>query len=112
MREILFRGKRKDNGEWVEGCYVYDEYQSWIIEYGENIRYEVILETVGQWTEKYDKNKVKIWELGRVKYEGSVWDIEYKNGAFLLIKGVDFRIIFGIQAFEIEVIEKKGGEIE
>lgn len=23
-REILFRGKRSDNGEWVEGCYVYD----------------------------------------------------------------------------------------
>lgn len=22
MREILFRGKRADNGEWVEGCYV------------------------------------------------------------------------------------------
>ena len=21
MREILFRGKRKDNGEWVEGAY-------------------------------------------------------------------------------------------
>ena len=22
MREIKFRGKRKDNGEWVEGCYL------------------------------------------------------------------------------------------
>lgn len=25
MREILFHGKRVDNGEWVEGYYVYDE---------------------------------------------------------------------------------------
>lgn len=25
MREYLFRGKRTDNGEWVEGYYVYDE---------------------------------------------------------------------------------------
>ena len=24
MREILFKAKRKDNGEWVEGYYVYD----------------------------------------------------------------------------------------
>ena len=22
MREILFKAKRIDNGEWVEGCYV------------------------------------------------------------------------------------------
>lgn len=25
MREILFRGKRLGNGEWVEGYYVYDD---------------------------------------------------------------------------------------
>ena len=67
MREILFRGKRKDNGEWIEGCYVYDEYQSWIIEYGENISYEIVPETVGQWTEKYDKYNAKIWEGNRVR---------------------------------------------
>lgn len=24
MREIFFKAKRKDNGEWVEGYYVYD----------------------------------------------------------------------------------------
>lgn len=26
MREILFKGKRIDNGEWVEGYYLRDQY--------------------------------------------------------------------------------------
>lgn len=26
MREILFKGKRIDNGEWVEGYYIRDQY--------------------------------------------------------------------------------------
>ena len=67
MREILFRGKREDNGEWVEGHLLFDEEQdeAYIAEYFEDrsayIR-EVIPETVGQYIGITDKNGTKIFE--------------------------------------------------
>ena len=68
MREILFRGKRKDNGEWVYGNFVrgcVDDF-AYIVEFGnkELCRnyVEVIPETVGQYTGLTDKNGKKIFE--------------------------------------------------
>jgi len=64
MREILFRGKRLDNGEWVYGCLnLYSEEMAYIIvDLVKNEVYEVDAKTVGQWTELEDKNGVKIFE--------------------------------------------------
>ena len=70
MREILFRGKRKDNGKWVEGYYgeYYNgkENVSCISIPKETIsgslRYDVIPETVGQYTGLTDENGVKVFE--------------------------------------------------
>ncbi len=60
MREILFRGKRVDSGEWVEGYYYKLGSQSFI---RLDIHvYQVIPETVGQFTGLLDKNWVKIFE--------------------------------------------------
>lgn len=70
-REILFRGKRVDNGEWVEGCLLYDTEQNeaFIAEYFEDrsayIR-AVDPETVGQFTGKSVKTgKVFDGDIGK-----------------------------------------------
>lgn len=67
MREILFRGKRIDNGEWVEGSLLTTKYNTYIIPmYDEFVSYQkpisVNSETIGQFTGLTDKNGVKIFE--------------------------------------------------
>lgn len=71
MREILFRGKREDNGEWVYWN-VYGEYTEPFLDnfsmHSHVNEIEVDPATVGQYTGLTDKNGKRIFEGDIVKY--------------------------------------------
>lgn len=60
MREILFRAKVLETGEWIEGFYVGDEHP-FIVPIGDPAR-EIEPSTLCQFTGLRDKNGDRIWE--------------------------------------------------
>lgn len=125
-REILFKAKRIDNGEWVEGYYVKtrigtdikpsdvifvpfkinrNEEWGWI---------KIDPDTLCQYTGLTDKNGKKIWENDILRRDG-YWDIriEFENGVFM-VRNTDKvqyinRVVYApISIFDIKMYEVIG----
>ena len=91
IREIWFRGKRIDTGEWVQGFYVLSKYGSPSITFakGDLACYPIDPGTFGQYTCVQDIKGVKIfegdivfirWCLDNVMKKAITGVIEYSEG--------------------------------
>lgn len=90
LREIIFRGKRLDNGEWVEGAFCPKNSEGdipCIIVYNGTLAgwwFEVDPATVGQFTGLLDKAGKRVFEGDVFQDEDLTGVVKFRGGSFLL----------------------------
>lgn len=110
MREILFRGKRIDNGEWVYGHYgEYIRFEKPISaisipsddSFMGNLCYDVDPTTVGEFSSLYDRKNKEI-------FEGDILEFQDHNGTWRA--SVEFtRGVFGLNVYNPVQIKNPDG---
>lgn len=123
MREILFKAKRIDNGEWIIGSLIQTPYlgsmRSWISsEQDDKTRlrsistyqaewraFEVKTDTVCQYTGLTDKNGQKIWENDVVAY----WDTYSTENGYAEADCVG-KVIWDNETLSFQVTERLSAE--
>lgn len=109
MREIKFRGKRLDNGEWLYGSLLISHFKDdkkeryFITQFSGNytFEHEVDPNTVGQYTTKCDRMQCEVYEDDIVRDElGSIGVVIFIEGAF----AVDFGEGIELQELNTDVL--------
>jgi uncharacterized phage protein (TIGR01671 family) len=78
MREILFSGKRADSGEWISGMPCATEQSGiYAIQTMEGGIFDIIPESVSEFSGLCDKNGKKIFEGDIVKADGYIFTVKF-----------------------------------